>query len=88
MTTMRATRPPKGEITIIDADLEPGDVIQIDPSNEMFCACFAVVEEVRDWGVIAKVTIPGRPPSEMPIRLATGDFVRIGEAAFVQVPQD
>jgi len=37
------------------------DVVQIDPAHDsVFGACFLVVTEVRDWGVIGYVRVPGQ----------------------------
>lgn len=65
------------------------DVVQLDPeSHPRFAACFAIVDEVRSWGVVATVRVPGNPPGDAPIRLETGTFIRVGEAAYVPAPTD
>ena len=69
-------------------ELAPGDVIQVDPEVAGFGACFAVVDEVRTWGVTASVFGPNGtrqgPASEYPVRLETGKFERVGRAVWLR----
>ena len=63
-----------------------GDVVQIDPDKHpKFAACFAIVEEIRSWGVIAYVPVPDQQPGTIaPIRLAWDECVAIGHAVWAQ----
>jgi len=37
-----------------------GDVVQIDPAHdEKFGGCFMLVEEVKGWGLVGFVQVPG-----------------------------
>lgn len=60
-----------------------GDVVQIAPEADVnvgLRTCFAVVTEVKGWGVLADVAMPGKGVA--PVRLAFGQFERIGPAAW------
>ncbi len=35
------------------------DIVQINPETPTFGGCFLVVTEVKDWGVMGYVSIPG-----------------------------
>ena len=64
--------------------VKPRDVVQIDPvSNPKFAGCFAVVEEVKSWGVVAYVACPGPSVGQAYVRLAHEHFVRVGKAEWV-----
>jgi len=56
------------------------DVVQIHPQfvNEDLRGAFALVKEVRTWGVVAHV--PWGKDKIVPVRLQTQDFARIGVA--------
>lgn len=61
-----------------------GDVIQLGPASP-WPFVYATVREVKLWGVIAEIPIPcerEKPPSVAPVRLAHGQFDRIGIAAY------
>lgn len=70
------------------SDIEKGDVIQLAPEAGGWGPVFAVVDEVRAWGVIAMMYVPearvtedgGGGPGVAPIRLKSEQFVRIGKA--------
>lgn len=59
-----------------------GDVVQIDPDRlPLFGGCFAIIEEVRSWGVIGYVPMPDKEPGTIaPIRLDWADCRKIGAA--------
>jgi hypothetical protein len=65
-----------------------GDVVQIDPAmlTCSFAGCFMAVTEVRSWGAIGWIAIPG-PRGQMPARAyfrCEWQWVkRIGPAAWV-----
>lgn len=49
-------------------DLEPGDVVQIDPeSGGFFSGCFMLVTEPKSWGAQGFISIP-RSRDELPGR--------------------
>lgn len=63
--------------------LQPGDVIQLDPERGPWGALFAIVDEVKPWGVTCywlHATERGKAPAVCPYRAETGSFVRIGAA--------
>lgn len=39
--------------------LQVGDVVQIDPENKMFGACFMVITEIKPWGAQGYIQVPG-----------------------------
>jgi len=71
-------------------EVSVGDVVQINPeAHPKFAACFAIVEEVRAWGVIAYVPVPDKQPGTIaPIRLEWKDCAPIGHAIWVQPPDE
>jgi hypothetical protein len=56
------------------------DIIQIDPSKDLFGGCMAVVSEVKSWGVQAYVQSAGVPGQQY-IRLKHGEFEPTGGRA-------
>jgi hypothetical protein len=67
------------------AEIEVGDVVQLNPDDKQgpdWGPVFAVVDEIRAWGVIASMYIPEQrgAPAVAPIRLEHSHFVRIGKA--------
>lgn len=68
------------------ADIQTHDVIQLDPettSNPMFGRCFAIVSDVKGWGVQCYVPAlgeDGKPGGDAFYRAAWGTFVLIGRA--------
>lgn len=61
-----------------------GEVVQIleGTRDNIFDGCFAVVDEVRQWGIIADVySTEGRT---YPIRLASNQFQWVGRAAAIR----
>lgn len=60
----------------------PGDVVQISPHTETgFAGCFALVEEVMPWGVLAFVTVPGQDRSSAAyVRLERAQMELVGRA--------
>jgi hypothetical protein len=59
------------------AMIREGDVVQIQtPANLIFDGMFAVVGEVRTWGVIADVYLD--TGGIAPIRLATSEYQYVG----------
>ena len=67
-------------------EIQIGDVVQIDPRlHPKFAACFAIVEEVRNWGVIAYVPIPDKEAGTIaPVRLEWKDCAPIGVAVWTE----
>lgn len=65
--------------------LESDDVIQIVP-NHKWGGCIAVVDDPRDWGCVAYVTVPSNDGKTGPayIRLKNEEFIPLGiKAEFV-----
>jgi hypothetical protein len=58
-----------------------GEVVQIlvGTRDNIFDGCFAVVDEIKKWGIIADVY--GVKGETYPIRLASNQFKWIGRAA-------
>jgi hypothetical protein len=57
--------------------IKVGDIVQVDPSKEMFGACMVTVTEVKDWGIQGYVQSAGVEGQQY-IRLNTGEFERTG----------
>jgi len=69
--------------------LAKDEIIQILPAHK-WGGCLAIVSEVKSWGVLAYVTVPGSegmPAGHAHIRLVAGDFERIGAKA-TYIPAD
>ena len=64
----------------------PGDVIQIDPTNDpAFGGCYATVETVKPWGVsMCFVSSPATPGSNFYYRVPHDAYEVIGRAEWVQ----
>ena len=67
-------------------EVSVGDVVQINPeAHPKFAACFAIVEEVRVWGVVAYVPVPDKHPGTIaPIRLEWKACAPIGRVVWTQ----
>lgn len=64
---------------------QKGDVVQLNPEKHpRFAGCFAVVDEVRSFGAIVIIAMPGDPSAIIPVRAVWEDFARIGVAAWVR----
>ena len=57
--------------------IKVGDIVQVDPSKEMFGACMVTVTEVKDWGIQGYVQSAGVKGQQY-IRLNTGEFEETG----------
>lgn len=66
----------------------PGDVVQIDPDRSTFFgAGLMVVTEVKSWGAVGYVLVPGGDGAERSCYWAPSDWmVRVGTAAWVATP--
>ena len=62
--------------------IQVGDVIQISPTVQDWGGVFAVVSEVKSWGVQCYVSIPFQPGLAY-YRVEFKDFVSIGKAAWL-----
>jgi hypothetical protein len=60
--------------------LRPGSIVQVTSEYGLFSGCLVVVTEVRSWGVIGYVRIPGKPGLAY-IRLDKADFTPTGGVA-------
>jgi hypothetical protein len=71
-------------------ELEPGDLIQLDPVKHTWGPMLCIVDEVKGWGVTCywlQATEHGKPPGVCHYRAETGTFVRVGKAEWlVQTP--
>ena len=67
-------------------DIKRGDIIQIEDPEHHWFPCLLVVDEVKNWGVVAYLSIPKDNSGDVghaPIRLETGVFTRVGVAEIV-----
>lgn len=62
------------------ADVNPGDVVQIDTAEPVFGGTLMVVDEVRPNLLLGHVPVPGAQKSVAPYQIVPGDAVRIGKA--------
>jgi hypothetical protein len=61
-------------------EIQPFEIVQVDPSKEMFGGCMVVVTEVKTWGIQGYVQSAGVPGQQY-IRLKHEDFERTGGKA-------
>lgn len=61
--------------------IRTGDVVQIEPDDDLFPCAFAVVTEARGWGIVADVYGPNR--EIYPVRRASNQFVRVGHSRWM-----
>jgi hypothetical protein len=64
--------------------IEIGDIVQVDPSKEVFGACMVVVTEVKSWGIQGYVQSAGVEGQQY-IRLNFDDFEITGGKAIWSV---
>ena len=57
--------------------IEIGDIVQVDPSKEVFGGCMVVVTEVKSWGIQGYVQSAGVEGQQY-IRLTFEDFESTG----------
>ena len=72
----------------INQGVYPGDVVQIDPeSDECFGGCYVYVQEVRDWGIVGYVRIPGagEKGGNAYLRKKFSEFVLVGRSPWMEV---
>ena len=62
------------------SDIQVGDIVQVNPSVEMFGGCMVVVTEPKSWGIQGYVQSAGVPGQQY-IRLKTEDFEKTGGQA-------
>lgn len=78
----------------VSKELEPGDVIQLDPSKHDWGPMLCIVDEVKSWGVQCywlQAEQRGKPPARCYYRAETGTFERVGRVAWhmvVRAPED
>ena len=96
--------PPAGKLSVQDKIAEPvpvapsasgwreiqvNDIVQIDPAHdEVFGACYMLVTEVREWGYIGFVKVPGKGDQggDAYYRVPRENCARVGSAEWVQAP--
>lgn len=76
----------QGSDAYIGNDLQPGDIVQLDPAhhthhNGFWAANFMVVTEVKSWGVQGYCKPEG--PGLAYYRAKDGTFVKVGKATWV-----
>lgn len=60
------------------------DVVQLNPElGDMFGGCFAVVTEVKLWGIQGYVSIPGKEGAAY-VRVSHDQYERIGHAVWIE----
>jgi len=64
--------------------IEVGDIVQVDPSKEVFGGCMVVVTEVKSWGIQGYVQSAGVEGQQY-IRLDFDDFETTGGKAIWSV---
>jgi hypothetical protein len=64
--------------------IEVGDIVQVDPSKEVFGGCLVVVWGIKPWGVQGYVQSAGVEGQQY-IRLATEDFAETGGKAVWEI---
>lgn len=69
------------------SDIQVGDIVQANPSVEMFGGCMVVVTEPKSWGIQGYVQSAGVPGQQY-IRLKTEDFEKTGGQAVWMVSND
>jgi hypothetical protein len=63
-----------------DASIKHDDIVQVNPSKEMFGGCMVVVTEVKGWGIQGYVQSAGVDGQQY-IRLKFGEFEFTGGKA-------
>ncbi len=75
--------------------LAPGDVVQLDPAAHVsphtgiFAACFMLITDVKPWGAIGFISIPGvrgEIPGAAHYRASILEMEYIGKAVWVNSP--
>ncbi len=63
---------------------EVGDIFQVKPSseNERFRGCLIVADEIKDFGVVGYVQVPGE--GVIPVRCKYEDLVFVGKVCYMQ----
>jgi hypothetical protein len=66
------------------------DIVQLSPHEfSAFAGCLVIVTEVRRWGVIGYVQIPGKKsPGQAYMRVRIEDCVRVGRAEWTDLEPD
>ena len=59
-----------------------GSVVQCNERTDIWCGCLMIVTEVKPWGVMAGMAIPGRGTAYL--RMTDDQYEYIGEAVFVK----
>lgn len=70
-----------------DFDIQPGDIVQIDPeSDSCFGGCLVIVTEVKSWGIQGFARVPGEGDNggNSYIRKKWEEFEYCGKAQWLQ----
>lgn len=81
-------------MTVMSEIIEVGDIIQMVPAHR-WAGCLAVTEDIRSWGVVAYMQLPGPPgmisgvtvvipENRAYIRLSWEDFTLTGGKVLVE----
>lgn len=62
--------------------IKVGSVIQANENAKQWCGCLLIVNEVKEWGVVAGLKIPFQGTAY--IRLNHNQYEYIGEAVFTE----
>lgn len=70
------------------SDIQPGDVVQVDPLGDAlgYGAAFAIVERVAGGVILAYVRVPGPQGGDAYVRLGHGQCVKVGVAEWEHDP--
>lgn len=58
------------------------EVIQVNETIPEWTGCLMIVDEVKQWGVVAGMRVPGKGTAYL--RLKHDQYERIGRAAFIE----
>lgn len=61
--------------------ISKGDVIQVNESLTEWCGCLMIVDEIKPWGVMASMRVPGSGITYM--MLLSDQYEYIGKAVLV-----
>jgi len=74
---------PAPTVDALDHEVQRGDIYQIDPSFEVFGGCLLIVDEIKSYGVMGYVTIPGDEGGNAFVIVEWEKIVWCGDAEWV-----
>lgn len=63
--------------------IREGDVIQVKPRIPAWGGCLMEVEEVKKWGVLCGMRLPGREEQRTYLRLNHSEYNLVGHVTFM-----